>query len=421
MRATHRTRSLRIVVTGLVAQHPSLGGVAWDYVQYPAALARMGHDVYYVEDTGEWPYTLNGGPSGQDWIARDPSVNVAHLASVMERFGLRDRWAYRFPIEPRWYGLPDEAREEILRSADLLLNVSGTLERPAEYQQGPVLAYIDSDPVFTQVKLAMPERFVDFRSRVLAHDVHFSFGECLHQRPPADGVRWLPTRQPMLLDEWRPASPRGRRYTTVMSWTSYKPLTYRGETYGQKDVEFEQFLELPSLVDPVELEVALGGLQHSAWETAATGAPDETKISAPERLRRRGWHVTNSFHACPDLDSYRDYVERSRGEWSVAKNGYVKGQPGWFSCRSSCYLAAGRPVVVQDTGFSPVIPTGDGLIAFSTIDEAVAGIREVESQYEHHSRSAREIAGEYFGAEKVLDSLLERALNHRTVSERRHA
>ena len=133
------TERLRVIVTGLIAQHPSLGGVAWDYVQYAAGLRRLGHDVYYVEDSGEWPYTLDGGPSGNESVARDCSSNVAHLASVMERFGLADRWAYRFPIEPRWFGLSDTKRREILTSADLLINVSGSLEHPTDYRCVPVL------------------------------------------------------------------------------------------------------------------------------------------------------------------------------------------------------------------------------------------------------------------------------------------
>ena len=173
------TDRLRIVVTGLIAQHPSLGGVAWDYLQYPLGLARLGHDVYYLEDSGEWPYTLTGGPAPEDWIARDSAPNVRHLASVMERFGFGDRWAYRFPLGPRWFGLPHRKRRDVLATADLLINVSGTLERPLDYRQIPRLVYIDSDPVFTQVKLRMPRGQLKFQRRVAAHDVHFSFGERL--------------------------------------------------------------------------------------------------------------------------------------------------------------------------------------------------------------------------------------------------
>ena len=170
------TGRLRIVVTGLIAQHPRLGGVAWDYVQYPAGLARLGHDVYYLEDSGEWPYLLDGGDDPESWIARDPSENVRHLAAVMERAGLGDRWMYRFPIDGTWYGLPERRREEVLSSADLIVNVSGTLEHPERYRRGPRLVYIDSDPVFTQARL-LAEPAGAFAQRVDAHDAFFSFGD----------------------------------------------------------------------------------------------------------------------------------------------------------------------------------------------------------------------------------------------------
>src|SRR5215470_5350520 len=170
---------LRIVVTGLIAQHPRLGGVTWDYLQYPVGLARLGHDVYYFEDSGEWPYTPDGGASGGDWVAYDCAPNVGHLGAVMERFGLAERWAYRFPMTQRWFGLPARQRRAVIESADLLLNVSGTLRRPADYRRVPRLVYIDSDPVFTQVKLTLPRGHVKFRKRVAAHDVHMSFGEAL--------------------------------------------------------------------------------------------------------------------------------------------------------------------------------------------------------------------------------------------------
>src|SRR5215470_17560355 len=173
------TSQLRIIVTGLIAQHPALGGVTWDYLQYVLGLARLGHDVYYFEDSGQWPYNLDGGPSGNDWIAYDPTPNVAYLAKVMARYGLEERWAYRFPIEPRWFGLSHKKRRDVLKSAELLINVSGTLKRPSDYRQVRRLAYIDSDPVFTQVKLKLARGQVKFRKRVNAHDVYFSFGERL--------------------------------------------------------------------------------------------------------------------------------------------------------------------------------------------------------------------------------------------------
>jgi len=408
------TSRLHIIVTGLIAQHPWLGGVTWDYVQYPLGLQRLGHDVYYVEDSGEWPYTRDGGASGRDWVAPDCTPNVTHLAGVMERFGLGGKWAYRFPTRDRWYGLSDGARAELLRSADLLLNVSGTLDHPEAYGRGARLLYLDTDPVFTQVKMARGDGA--FRRRVDAHHAHFSFGECLSDAVPSTGHRWRPTRQPIVLAEWRPAAPRRPVFTTVMSWTSYRPLQHAGRTYAQKDVEFRGFLELPGRVAPTALEVALGDTTHVDWQEevgpgvsgaaeGATGRPRTPRAI----LEQHGWRVVSAGEVCGGLDAYRAYVESSRGEWSVAKNGYVLGQPGWFSCRSACYLAAGRPVVVQDTGFGAVLPVGEGILPFKTMAEAVAAVHEVEGNYPRHAKAARAIAKEYFDSDRILARLIEEA------------
>jgi hypothetical protein len=381
------TDKLRIVVTGLIAQYP-LGGVAWDYFQYVLGLAQLGHEVYYVEDTGQWPYNpVEGG------LGKDCAFNVEYLAGLMARFGLSERWAYRFPWQSQWFGLSDAKRRDVIDSADLLINISGTLERPEEYRQVRRLAYIDSDPVFTQVKLARGQ--LDFRKLVDMHDVHFSFGECLSPAVPATGHHWRPTRQPIVLSEWRQTTPRREVFTTVMNWTSYKPVVYGDQSYGQKDEEFMRFRELPSLVAPTILEIAVNA--------------GKTRRTPRQLLAHRGWRVVDPAEVCPDLDTYRQYIESSKAEWSVAKNGYVVGKAGWFSCRSACYLAAGRPVAVQDTGFSVVIPTGEGLIPFNTLDEAVAAIHDIEAHYERHARAARALAVEYFDAGKVLTRLIDDA------------
>jgi len=411
---------LRIVVTGLIAQHPALGGVAWDYVQYLLGFARMGHDVYYVEDSGQWPYRRAGsGDDPNGWIAEDSSENTRHLETVLSQFGLGDRWAYRFPIDGEWFGLPDRARREVLATADLVVDVSGCLERPDEYRGGGPLVYIDSDPVFTQVRLAAgaddlglpPEEAVEeekFAGRVAAHDVHFSFGEARSSLVPETPYRWRPTRQPIALDEWEPADAHRGVFTTVMNWTSYRPLRFGGRVYGQKDVELRRFLALPGRVRPGALEVALNDVHHAAWEHDPGGAE---AASPAEVLTGAGWRVADATAVAPDLNRYRDYIRASAGEWGIAKNGYVVGQPGWFSCRSACYLAAGRPVVVQDTGFGSVLPTGEGIVSFRTLDEAADGIGEVEGRYEVHAKAAREIATEHFDARRVLGRLVEEAMS----------
>lgn len=399
-----RSRQLKIIVTGLIAQHPTLGGITWHYLQYVLGLDRLNHDVYYFEDSGEGPYNTDGGPTGRDWVSKDCSRNVAHLATTASRFGFENRWAYHCPIESSWYGLTDEKREAVLSEADLLINTSGTLSDPSRYRGISRLAYIDTDPVVTHAKIAGRR---DFRGRVDAHDIHFTFGESMNDRVPETGHSWHATRQPIVLSEWEPVPSRRDAYTTVMNWASYEPLVYREVSYGQKDVEFRQFLHLPASVTPVYLEVALGGTRHRQWESADL----ETDMDPVRLLEGAGWGVVDADAVCGDALRYRDFIRSSRAEWSVAKNAYVRGQPGWFSERSACYLAAARPVIVQDTGFTGVLPTGKGILPFADLDGAVEAIAAVEGDYENHCEAARSIAESHFDSDKVLSKLVADAMD----------
>jgi hypothetical protein len=394
-------RRLRVVVSGLIAQHPWLGGLTWHYYQYVLGLRQLGHEVYYIEDSGQWPYTLDGGVSGDEWIARDCAHNVHYLSDLMERAGLAESWAYRFPTMDIWYGLSESRRRSVLESADLLLNVSGSLECPWNYRIPGQMVYIDTDPVFTQIKLALGQQ--DFRARIDAHDLHFSYGENLSPTVPDTGHQWRPTRQPIVLSEWTPRPRPDGSFTTVMNWTSYTPLVYDGRVFGQKDIEFLRFLDLPALVNPTTLEVAMGGTRHREWETS------EGDVSAHDLLERRGWRVVDAAAVTGDFERYRQYIYASKAEWSVAKNGYVAGQVGWFSERSACYLAAGKPVVVQDTGIAPILPVGRGILSFRTSEEAAAAIRDVDRDYDVHSRAARQVAEEYFDSHRVLTLLVNEA------------
>jgi hypothetical protein len=390
---------VRVVVAGLIGQHGTLGGMVWHHLQYVVGLARMGHAVYYVEDSGEWPYA-------EDHPAGDPrscAATVRRLAAVMTRFGLSDRWAFRCPLDGSWSGMSDARRASVLASADLLVNVSGSLDRPADYRAIPVLAYVDTDPVFTQIRLLRgPSRF---GSRVDAHDVHFTFGERLSPGLTATGHGWRPTRQPIVLAEWTGPAVEDGAYTTVMSWSSYASESWRGHRYGQKDIEFQRFVDLPLAVRPAKLELAvnlrtpLGG-----WD----GPPAERE-EIGDLLATHGWAVANPSRVCGSLDAYRNYILSSRGEWTVAKNAYVHARSGWFSERSACYLAAGRPVVAQDTGFSEVLPTGEGLLTFNSPGEAAAAIAEVEADHRRHAHAARELAEAHFAADSVLSDLLDAA------------
>ena len=409
--------SLRIIVTGLIAQHRSLGGVAWDYLNVVLGLRRLGHDVYYVEDSGEWPYNFDGGPSGNDWVAHDPTSSVEYLASVMKEFGLSNNWAYRFPTTSVWFGLSEGKRTDLIRSADMLINVSGTLEKPETYRQVRRLVYIDTDPVFTQIDIA--DSNSDLRERVNAHDVHFTVGECIGQGLPTTGHRWYATKHPIVLSEWRSSGPHRNTFTTVMNWTSYKPINYRGQTYGQKDVEFVKFMTLPEHVYPMQLEVALPKLHHVSWQGNYETVSDRLRAligtdlrwTPQDILKQLGWRIADATDTCGDFNTYRRYIQTSKGEWSIAKNAYVKAKSGWFSGRSACYLAAGRPVIVEDTGFDSVLPIGDGVLSFKTLEEAESDIREVEANYNRHANAATEIAEAYFDSDKVLARLLEIGMN----------
>jgi hypothetical protein len=373
---------VRIIVTGLVGQY-AFGGVAWDYLQYVEGFRQLGHDVFYLEDTEMWPYD-----PVNDTIGADCSYNVRYLEEVMSKLGLAGRWVYRNAADGKYYG----ADANFCEGADVFLNVSGCGWLRPEYLRIPKKIFLDSDPMFTHVALVSGKQ--DVIERIHAHDFHFTFAENISSancRIPTAELEWTPTRQPIVLDWWQPGN-GGELFTTVMNWVSYKPCEYEGETWGQKDAEFMKFVDLPSRTAQ-KFQIAMGmgpGFQRPT-----------------EMLREKGWQIVEPAERLPDPWTYRDYLRQSRGEWSVAKEGYVKSRSGWFSCRSACYLALGRPCVLQDTGWSNIYPTGDGLFAFDTVEQAVAGIEEINADYAYHCAEARRMAEEYFDARKVLAQMLE--------------
>ncbi|GAB4184213.1 MAG: hypothetical protein Fur0032_25100 [Terrimicrobiaceae bacterium] len=383
---------MRILVTGLVGQY-AFGGVTWDYLQYVFGFRALGHDVWYLEDTGAWAY---------DPVAQQPSAlceyNVNYLRGVMEAFDLGDRWIYRNAADDTYHGIDHpELAERLIAESDVLANVSGAcwLREPTAAVRRKL--FLDGDPMFTQIGM---ETDSETAERIRAHDVHFSFGLNIGKTGcgvPTGGVVWHPTVQPIALEYWEPGrqvpdGPGGDAWTTVMNWSSYKPKEFQGDSYGQKDGEFLNFLDLPRATGS-RFVLAMG---------QGVG-----KSRPTERLLESGWQIIEPDEYLPDYRSYHDFLARSRAEWSVAKNGYVKPRSGWFSCRSACYLALGKPVVVQDTGWTDALPNGDGALAFSTFEEAAEAVRHVEENYEHHSRAARSYAEKHFDARTVCNELLE--------------
>jgi hypothetical protein len=388
---------LRILVGGYLGLLPA-GGITWDYIQYPVGFAALGHDVFYVEDTRLWPVYQTDSADGSNCAA-----NVAHLAAAMDAFGLGARWGYRDEASGRWFGLGEREARDVCRTADVLVNVSCATYLRDEYARIPARALVDSDPMFTQIQYVSQAMFTPgspgIRAAVEGHTHHFTFGEHVGAadcRMPTCGFAWRPTRQPVCLSHWVPTPPPpvGAGFTTLMNWTAAPPLVYDGTTWGQKDIEFRRFLDLPRRVPTLSLSVAVG-------QTGGAGA----RFPVADALAN-GWRVLDPTVAAPDWRAYRAFIRDSLGEFSVAKETYVKGHTGWFSCRSACYLAAGRPVVTQDTGWSRHLPSGEGLLAFDDGESAVAALATVAAEPGKHARAARAVAAEYFDSRRVLGDML---------------
>jgi hypothetical protein len=361
-------------------------------MQYLLGFRGLGHEVWYLEDSGAWPYD----PVRQT-ISGDCAYNVNYLHGVMAEFGFGDRWVYRNGADGQFHGAGEAAARDLIKNGDLLVNVSsaGWLR---DYDFGVKhQMFIDCDPMFCHVGLLDPKN-ADYAARVRAHDSHFTFGLNVGQancHVPETGIRWKKTVQPIALDYWPFQEDIGLdRFTTVMNWASYAPVEWEGKCYGQKDLEFEKFKQLPRNT-PQRLEMAMGQGIGSRRPT--------------EELRALGWTILEAGEVLPDHRSYHEFLRTSKAEWSVAKHGYVESRTGWFSCRTACYLALGRPAIVQETGWSDYIPAGDGLLAFSTLEEAVEAIADVNDHYAEHQAAARALAGQYFEAKKVCADLLVQA------------
>jgi hypothetical protein len=390
---TERASRLRVVVLGYLVRGP-VGGLAWHHLHYVMALDALGHEVYFIEDSDDYASCYD--PT-TDTRGTDPRYGLSFAAAAFGRLGLEDRWAYFDAHRDRWCGPCGARARDLCRDAELVINVSGMNPIRPWLAEVPVRVLIDTDPAFTQIRhLVEPAA----RARAEAHNVFFSFGENIaagRADLPDDGFDWRPTRQPVALDAW-PLTPPPRTglFTTVMQWQSYPARTYQGRTYGMKAQAFDPLIDLPRRAG-------------RRFALAVGGAPST-------RLRDFGWRLFDPIAVTRDPWSYQRFIRRSRAEFAVAKHGYLVSRSGWFSERSACYLASGRPVLVQDTGFSPSLPVGDGLLAFTTPDEALAGIDSIDARYVAHCRAAREIAEAFFDGRRVMAALIESACNQARVS-----
>ena len=383
----------KLVVMGFMGSCP-VAGVIWQHLHYIVGLQRLGHNVYYIEDSARHPY---------DPEALEISSGFGYAGRLLSRlageFGFERRWAFCARYVPGFptAGLSLRKIQQLYREADAILNVCGAQEMNEDLLASDRLLYIESDPGVEQIK-------VDQRNRstieyLRSHAALFTFGENVgtYEFPvPKHNLKWLPTRQPVVLDFWRTSRPPapGSLFTSVANWnTSGKDITWRGETYlWSKAREFLRFVAAP----------------RKAGETfeLTSGIRD---ASTRAKFERNNWRLRDPTALTDDFSLYRRYIRSSKAEFTVAKDQYVRLRTGWFSDRSACYLAAGRPVIMQETGFTRNYGGDGGLLPFSSLAEIAEAVKMIKADYARHARAAREIARENFDAEKVLRSLLERA------------
>jgi hypothetical protein len=375
---------LRIVVSGMVAKVPYQGGATWAVLQYVLGFKQLGHQVCFVEPVE--PADLQ--PAG---AALDLSRNADYFRGVMREFGLEQEAALLLAGTQTTVGVPYATLRATAAASDVLINVSGTLRDPEIVDPIPLRVYLDLDPVFNQL---WHTQQIDMHFAGHTHFVTVAQAigapECA---VPSCGVSWIPTWQPVVLDRWPvAASVEYDGLTTVANWRGYGSILHDGVFYGQKAHALRQFVSLPRATNE-RLMLALS--IH----------PDETRDL--EALRDNGWELLDPAVVADTPARYRAFVGASKGELGVAKAGYVTGRCGWFSDRSACYLASGRPVLAQDTGFSRYLPCGRGLLSFSTCEEAVENIAALRRDYAAHSREARALAEEHFDSRKVLTRILQ--------------
>ncbi len=379
-----------LIVVGTLASNP-YAGMAWMHMQIAAGLRRLGHDAYYFETTSSWPYDPIRGTH-----VNDSDYAIPYLKRVAESFGLGERWAYRRSYSDKaWFGLSRSRAEKLLADAAAVLNVAGATRFAEEGLKVRRLVYFGTDPGHHEIGFAQGDENV--RALIEEHHDYVTYGENIGTPecaiPPLPHLRSR-TRQPVLLDLWKDGEPKNDAFTTVGNWRqSGRDVVFSAESYRwSKHHEFLKFIDVPARVDqPIELATGLAHL-----------GPEERRL-----LEANGWRLLDAHPFTTDPWPYRDYVRSSRGEFTVAKDLNVRLRSGWFSERSACYLAAGRPVITQDTGFGRTIPTGEGLFSFRNTDDILAAFDRVRSDYRKHSRAAREIAEEYFSADTVLTKVLD--------------
>ena len=368
-----------------MAGDPLQGGAAWAVLQYVLGLRQLGHDVYFVEQVAQ--RRLRPGST-----SLRQSTNATYFRNVVRQFGLQSKAALLLGSSPETVGCSYDLLKSIAARTDLLINISGLLTDESLLERMNTRLYVDLDPGFTQLSHASA---IDVGLNRHTHfaTIGLGLGDAGCSIPTCERT-WIPTRQPIVLSEWRPA---GRvsidAFTTTDTWRGYGSITHDGVFYGPKTHALRQFITLPAK-SPHRMLLALANRPEVAKDLS--------------RLVAEGWQLVDPEYVAGTPDQHRDFIQGSLAEFAIAKSGYATSHCGWFSDRSVCYLASGRPVLAQETGFSAFLPTNEGLFAFTTEHDALSAMDTVVGDYVRHSRAAREIAEQYFDANIVLPTLLDR-------------
>jgi hypothetical protein len=373
-----------VAVAGSLAQQPGRGGHAWVFLQYLLGFRRLGYEVLFLDRLA-----AEMRPPAE---AFPPAEPVEWLQETMAAHGLGEDYCLLLEGEgaPESVGLSRAEALERVRRSTALIDVMGFLGDEELLAAAPRRVFLDIDPGFPQIwqELGLHRSCGD-------HDAYATVGLRVGRegsRVPTCGVEWVPTPPPVVLDEW-PQSAPGEAWTSIATWRGpFGPVEFEGETFGLRAHQMRRFAELPAAVGaPLELALDI----------------DPADAADSELLREGGWRLASPAAAAGSPEAYRGYLQGSRGEVGVAKDIYVRSRGGWLSDRSVAYLASGKPVLAQATGFELEVETGAGLLAFASPEEAAAALAEVEADYGRHSGAARELAAERFGSDRVLSELLE--------------
>jgi hypothetical protein len=375
---------LKIVVSGMIAGDPRQGGATWAVLQYVLGLRRLGHEVLFVEPVHEKALR----PARAPFAATE---NAAYFRDVMEQFDIVSS-ALLLAATRQTIGLSFPELQRWVERADLLVNISGMLAENALTEPIAVRAYLDLDPGFNQ--LWHEAEGIDMRFDGHTHFVTIGLAigqpEC---SVPTCGRTWLTTLQPIVLPYWPiAAQPPRHGFTTVGNWRGYGSIEHQGVFYGQKAHSLRPLISLPTRT-------------KERFRLALAIDPGEAKDVAA--LAANGWELVDPAQVAGSPNDYRRFIQDSKAEFGIAKSGYAASRCGWFSDRSICYLASGRPVLAQDTGFTRFLPTGAGLLSFTDAESALTGLEQLNQDYAGHAQAARAIAADYFDSDKVLTRLLQ--------------